>query len=169
MRHSFCIIGTVVIAFALFVQTIRASQLRLDVAVEDFRGKQFCTASVTNISKQQIDLASMRKVYMAPAPYKRGDTYWSSTVERDGGIWPVYYGHAYFAEKEPYRLSSAPKEQFERIADDPSFPSAALAPGATQKLLIRNLIPDKPTSVVLKFLVKSGGQFHIEEVQWKEK
>ena len=169
MRYSICNFGTVVIASVLFCQPMFASQLRLDVAVEDFRGKQFCTASVTNISKQQIDLASIRKVYAAAAPYKSGDTYWSSTIERDGGVWPVYYGHAYFAGKEPYRLSSAPKEQFDRITDDPSFPATALPPGATQNLLIRNLIPDKPTSVVLKFLVKSGGQFHIEEVLWKEK
>lgn len=169
MRHAFCLFGTVAITFAFVAQTLLASPLQLDVAVEDVRGKLICTASVTNVSHQQIELASIRKVYAAAAPYKSGDTYWSSTIERDGGVWPVYYGHAYFAGKEPYRLSSAPKEQFDRIADDPSFPSAALPPGATQKLLIRHLIPDKPTSVVLKFLVKSGGQFHIEEVQWKEK
>ena len=169
MRHSICNFGTGAVAFVFFVQPLLASPLQLDVAVEDVRGKLICTASVTNVSNQQIDLASIRKDYAAAAPYKSADTYWSSTIERDGGVWPVYYGHAYFAGKEPYRLSSAPKEQFHRITDDPSFPSAALPPGATQKLLIRNLIPDKPTSVVLKFLVKSDGQFHIEEVQWKEK
>lgn len=90
-------------------------------------------------------------------------------MERDGGVWPVYYGHALFAGKDPYRLSSVSKEQFDRIAVDPSSPSAVLPPGATQKLLIRNLIPDRPTSVVLQFLVKAGGKMQIEEVQWKAK
>jgi len=90
-------------------------------------------------------------------------------MERDGGVWPVYYGNAFFEEKEPYRLSSVSKEIFEMIAGNPTSASTILPPGATQKLLIRNLIPDRPTSVVLQFLVKAGSKYQIEEVQWKAK
>ena len=152
------------VVFALIGQTLIASPLQLDVAVEEFQGKLICTASVTNVSNQQVELASIRRttIEMTAALYKSTDTHWNSSMERDGGIWPIYYGHALFAGKESYRLSSLPKDLFDRIADNPTSAS-------TQKLLIRNQIPDRPTSVALQFILKAGEKYKIEAVQWNAK
>ena len=159
------------VVFALIGQTLIASPLQLDVAVEEFQGKLICTASVTNVSNQQVELASIRRttIEMTAALYKSTDTHWNSSMERDGGIWPIYYGHALFAGKESYRLSSLPKDLFDRIADNPTSASVLLLPGATQKLLIRNQIPDRPTSVALQFILKAGEKYKIEAVQWNAK